>query len=109
MPEAVTQGTTKSYNILPIFNNHKAYTIMAARIIYTGMQAKLICNRILDEGYNEETGKYDLPVLEYHNTLDATGYWKEEGVWVAFDNKTGDCWVEEFRSEAKARRWCDYE
>lgn len=77
------------------------------KTIYTGMQAKLICNRILNEGYNEETGKYEIELED--TDIHSTGYWKEDGTWVAFDNTTGDCWVEEFKTEAKARRWCDYE
>ena len=33
------------------------------------------------------------------------GYYKHKKVWVAFDNETGDCWVEEFKTEKEAVDW----
>lgn len=37
------------------------------------------------------------------------GVYQDEGRWVAFDNRDGDCEVEEFRTRAKAVAWLDYE
>ena len=69
---------------------------------YKGTEADNICKEIL-ASYNEKA-----EVL-YPAHLGDTGYFKDEknGHWVAFDNETGDCWVEEFDTSRKASMWCD--
>lgn len=63
--------------------------------IFTGAEAKRICEDILDS-------------QDYQHThLGATGYWFENGIWVAFDNVEGCCWVEEFDNEAEAIAYAD--
>ena len=34
-------------------------------------------------------------------------YCEDNGVWVACDNTTGDCWVEEFKTEEGAIGWLE--
>ena len=34
-------------------------------------------------------------------------YCEDNGVWVACDNSTDDCWVEEFKTEAGAIGWLE--
>jgi hypothetical protein len=31
---------------------------------------------------------------------------REQDVWVAYDNTSGDCWVEEFKTEKEAKKYC---
>lgn len=35
------------------------------------------------------------------------GFFFEENIWVAFDNSSRNCWVEEFDSEQKAICWLE--
>lgn len=35
------------------------------------------------------------------------GYFLDEKKWVAFDNNSGDCWVEEFNNEEMAICWLE--
>lgn len=34
------------------------------------------------------------------------GYTQEGAAYVAFDNRTGNCWVEQFKTEEHAYLWC---
>ncbi len=65
--------------------------------MYTGDKAKKILAEILA---NEKDGLYP---LHYGDT----GYYGEanDQYFVAFDNTTGDCWVEEFATEKRAIYW----
>jgi hypothetical protein len=44
----------------------------------------------------------DYAINDYSKTM---GYYLDKNKWVAFDNSTGDCWVEEFESEELALSW----
>ena len=69
---------------------------------YKGKEAEDICAEIL-ASYTEEGQEL------YPAHVGDTGYFQDEktGHWVAFDNETGDCWVEEFDTKRKASMWCD--
>ena len=47
----------------------------------------------------------------YPHLVGACGYFKEfnpctqKTVWIAFDNTTADCWVEEFATQEQALAW----
>lgn len=70
-------------------------------MMYTGEEAKDILEEILS---NEVNGRYPLHEGD-------TGYYKEKvGVsdkFVAFDNATCDCWVEEFQTKKQAVSWIE--
>jgi hypothetical protein len=36
-------------------------------------------------------------------------YCEENGVWIGCDNSTGDCIVEEFKTEEDVMKWLNYE
>lgn len=65
--------------------------------IHTDNDARVTLNTIL---YNAaEDGTYPLHGGE-------VGYFQDEGgKWVAWDNSTCDCWVEEFDTEEQAERY----
>lgn len=68
-----------------------------------GDDAKEILNAILDVGPNGDN--------EFELHVGAVGCFLNQGVdgskiWTAFDNRTGDCWVEDFETEEQAKRWC---
>lgn len=58
-----------------------------------GEEAQKVCNEILNSDNYQECH------------LGAQGYWKEHDKYVAFDNTTGDCWMEEFTIEREARKF----
>jgi len=69
-------------------------------IVLTGKKAKSTLDGILAEA---EGTPYPAPYV--------TGYFKEKGPrpeieYVAFDNTTRDCWVEEFETAEEAAAWC---
>ena len=74
-------------------------TIMETKnMMYTGEKAKSILTDILSSLDGDQYPMHD----------DATGYFLDEsGVYVAFDNTTCDCWVEEFDSVEKAINWIE--
>jgi len=43
--------------------------------------------------------------LNYNANIKVKGYYKDENCWIAFDNYTGNCWVEEFNKEKYAIGW----
>ena len=62
------------------------------KIIVTGQQARQILNEILEhDGYMYKQGY--------------VGYFQAGDSYVAFDNTTADCWVEEFESKEDAVQW----
>ena len=48
---------------------------------------------------------YDTPLKGFDHL--SAGYWKEDGKWIAYDNTTGDCWVEEFETRRQAAQYAE--
>lgn len=49
-----------------------------------------------------EDGRYPLYEGDY-------GYYKNaDGIYTAWDNMTGDCWVEDFKTESECIDWLNY-
>lgn len=70
--------------------------------IYTGEEAKTVCNMILNNT------DWTAPLKGYDSI--SKGYWKEgPDRWVAYDNTDGDCWVEEFRTRKEAIKYIEDE
>ncbi|HML73336.1 MAG TPA: hypothetical protein PKB02_02450 [Anaerohalosphaeraceae bacterium] len=65
--------------------------------VFFGLVAKIICDYILNNSKGTEA--YVAPWV--------AGYFQEgtDGRWVAFDNRTGSCWVEEFYTQEQAIDW----
>ncbi len=64
---------------------------------YKGQEAKIVCELILaNDDYNTPLDGYD------HQSA---GFWKENDKWIAYDNRTGDCWVEEFSTRKEAAEY----
>lgn len=57
-----------------------------------GEKAHTICDEILSSP-------------DYQKHPDAFGLWKEDKKWIAFDNRTCDCWIEEFTNKKDAMKW----
>lgn len=73
--------------------------------LFTGEKAHEVCNKIL-AAYNPESDQfsgYSRP--ENDTEVCSVGYWKEGDTWVAYDNSTYDCWVEEFATKKEASVW----
>ena len=64
---------------------------------YTGTTARMVCEAILS---SSKEPPYSAKIQGYEHR--STGYWKEGKIYIAFDNTTEDCWVEEFPSRKKA-------
>lgn len=60
-------------------------------MIYTGQKASEILNINLQEDFK----------------IWKKGYFKEGKQWTAFDNNTGDCFVEQFAKEEEAIAWLE--
>ena len=74
---------------------HQNITIM----MYAGIKAQKLVGEILES--LDEDGRYPSHVGD-------CGYFQNpNGVWSAFDNRTGDCWCEDFKTEQQAKDWCD--
>ena len=69
--------------------------------LYEGKEAKLVLDTILGSEKNDEEAK----MVKYPTHPEAAGYFKEGEKFVAFDNTTEDCWVEEFKNEGTAKLW----
>ena len=67
-------------------------------MIYTNERAEEVVGLILESGIGGN---------KYPAFVGDSGYYKdkETGKWVAFDNTTCDCWIEEFDSEKEALKW----
>lgn len=63
---------------------------------FIGDEAKRVVNEILE---NETPGK------GYPLHAGAKGYYVDNDKYVAFDNLTQDCWMEEFDTEKEAKKW----
>ncbi len=68
-------------------------------MIYVGKQAKKIVGEILES--QDENGRYPL------HEGDAGYFQNPNGIWSAFDNRTGDCWCEDFKTQKAAKDWCN--
>ena len=66
--------------------------------IYEGEEAYKVCNMIL------ANGGYSTPIEGYD--VFSAGFWREGDKWMAYDNTTGDCWVEEFKTRKEAKEYC---
>lgn len=72
-------------------NNNKTMTT------YTGNVAKMVCEAILS---SSNKPPYSVEIQGYDHK--SSGYWKEGNIYVAYDNTTEDCWVEEFSTKKLA-------
>lgn len=70
---------------------------MTTIMLYTDVQAQELVGQILDS-LNED-GRYPL------NEGDMGYYKNADGIWTAWDNSTGDCWVEDFKTRKEAIEW----
>jgi hypothetical protein len=59
----------------------------------------IYCGKIAKDILNENLGN------RKHNKC--KGYFFNKTVWIAFDNSTGNCWVEEFSTEGLAICWLE--
>lgn len=66
--------------------------------IYEGEEAYKVCNMIL------ANGDFSTPIEGYE--VFSAGFWREGDKWIAYDNTTGDCWVEEFKTRKEAKEYC---
>lgn len=64
--------------------------------MYQGEKAKALCDEILNGRKNER----------YPLHFGAKGFFQDGGKYVAFDNSSKDCWVEEFYTRESAVGWC---
>ena len=69
---------------------------MLLREILTGSRARLIWDDIL--GSLDSSGRYP-------NHTGVKGYFKEDKVYLAFDNSDNKLWMCEFKSKKKALEW----
>jgi len=73
--------------------------------VLTGEEARRAVSDILDSAVADGRS------VRYPLHLGTTGYFRDTAsngmsVYCAFDNLTGDCWCEDFRTEESAARWC---
>lgn len=78
--------------------------------IFRGDIARKILNYLLEEiDYRDGfSSRYMIGIScpEQNKYPNTKGYYRDKsGVWVAFDNRGNECFVEEFRSEAIALSW----
>lgn len=80
--------------------------------IMRGKKAKSLCHAIqksFDDALENQISlcrkgfKASLNHFKYSPA--GSGIFKDGSVWVAFDNSTGDFWIEEFKSKFKAKKW----
>lgn len=62
----------------------------------TGLEAKNQLDKILKDSNKNEKYKYP-----------SKGYFRKEEYYTAFDNTTGDCWVETFDNKSDVINWLD--
>lgn len=65
--------------------------------IYTGSTARMVCETILA---SSKEPPYSVEIQGYNHK--SCGYWKEGNIYIAFDNTTEDCWVEEYTTKKGA-------
>lgn len=72
-------------------------TVIPTRV-FTGDTARVLYETILHE--------HVFPKRPYaDDNLLVCGIWKEDGRWAAMDNRSGDCWIEIFKTRAAALKW----
>ena len=71
--------------------------------IYKGKVAHTVCDAIL--AANEQGGPYNAPINGFDHL--SVGYWKDGDKWIAYDNTTEDCWIEEFDTRKDAVEYCN--
>lgn len=71
------------------------------KTIYNGQEAR--------NKHMETLASFDKEKGIYSCNYGSTGYWYDSDyeVWVAYDNEDGNCWVEEFETEAAAKAWAE--
>lgn len=84
----------------PVMNQVKSLTLL------TGEQARQTLSEIL--AHAREDGRGD---VHYDTRVGAVGYYPDrtgagDEVYTAFDNSSGDCWCEDFKTALGAQRWC---
>lgn len=68
--------------------------------IYTGDDARRKVDHLLTE---VERGKSQ---YQLRNADDrCCGYFQDGNRWIVFNNRTNECWTEEFRSEKRCRKY----
>ena len=67
--------------------------------LLTGEEAQKVLGEILESERRSRS-------LTYPAHTGAQGYFRDGAKYVAFDNSTNDCWVEEFRTKTGAEKWC---
>ena len=67
--------------------------------ILTGKEAQKVLGEILESERRSRS-------LNFPAHTGARGYFYEKPKFVAFDNSSNDCWVEEFRTKLGAEKWC---
>ena len=67
--------------------------------ILTGKEAQRVLGEILESERRSRS-------LTYPAHTGARGFFYEKPKFVAFDNSSNDCWVEEFKTEIGAMKWC---
>lgn len=67
--------------------------------LLTGEEAQKILGEILESERRSRS-------LTFPAHTGAQGYFRDGAKYVAFDNSTNDCWVEEFRTKIGAEKWC---
>ena len=67
--------------------------------LLTGEEAQKVLGEILESERRSRS-------LTFPAHTGAQGYFRDGAKYVAFDNSTNDCWVEEFRTKTGAEKWC---
>ncbi len=75
--------------------------------VLTGSEACQTIAVILASQKKDANGDY-----KYNSLIGAVGYFRDKDargreIYTAFDNSTGDCWVENFKTKEGAAAWCD--
>jgi hypothetical protein len=69
--------------------------------IYTGDEAREKVDHLLKSVGQPWRSQYQLRLPEDR----CCGYFHDGERWIAFDNRDGNCWVEEFRSEKRCLKY----
>ena len=93
--EATVVSEKESTNVKNVVMNNKEI------IVLTGDDARKAVAEILA---SEKDGRYPLRVGTAGYFRDTTG--DGEIVYSSFDNTTGDCWCEDFKTAEGAEKWC---
>ena len=67
-------------------------------MMYTGKEAQDLIGPILE---SVKDGRYPL------HEGDCGYYRNADGIYTAWDNMTGDCWVEDFKTKQAAIKWLE--